>query len=128
MFKNFSKVIALAIMSLLIALIFTGCASNESKSAMNAIHKKGKIVVGTASGHYPFEMTDKQGNLVGYDIDVAKAIGKEMGVEVEFQNYAFSGLIPALQSNKVDIVIAGMTATDKRREVVDFTEPYFVYG
>ena len=128
MFKKFARVIAVTTMSVFIALIFSGCASNESKSALSAIQKKGKIVVGTASGYYPFEMTDKQGNLVGYDIDVAKAIAKEMGVEVEFQNYAFSGLIPAMQSNKVDLVIAGMTATDKRREVVDFTEPYFVSG
>ena len=51
-----------------------------------------------------------------------------MGVEVEFQNYAFSGLVPALQAKKVDMVLAGMTITDKRKEVVDFTDVYFVSG
>ncbi len=66
--------------------------------------------------------------MVGFDIDVAKAIAKELGVTVEFQNYAFSGLIPALQAKKIDMVIAGMTINDKRKEVVDFSDPYFVSG
>ncbi|NLU44892.1 MAG: transporter substrate-binding domain-containing protein, partial [Acholeplasmataceae bacterium] len=81
-----------------------------------------------ATGYYPFEMADKDGKLVGYDIDVANALGKELGVKVEFQNYAFSGLIPALQAKKVDVVIAGMTVTDKRKEVVDFSDTYFTSG
>lgn len=105
-----------------------GCASNKKEDALDRIKKNGKIVVGTATGYYPFEMADKDGNLVGYDIDVAKALGKELGVKVEFQNYAFSGLIPALQANKIDVVIAGMTITDKRKQVVDFSEPYFKSG
>ena len=122
------------------AILLSGCggsgnapaaktpATSEQKGAVAEIQKKGKIVVGTATGYYPFEMADKQGQMVGYDIDVAKAIAKELGVTVEFQNYAFSGLIPAIQAKKVDIVIAGMTITDKRKEVVDFTDPYFVSG
>jgi len=93
-----------------------------------AIRHKGTLVVGTASGYYPFEMVDKQNVLVGFDIDIAKAIAKDLGGKLEWQNYAFSGLIPAMQSNKVDLVIAGMTATDKRKEVVDFTMPYFTSG
>jgi polar amino acid transport system substrate-binding protein len=93
-----------------------------------AIRHKGTLVVGTASGYYPFEMVDKQNQLVGFDVDIAKAIAKDLGVKLEWQNYAFSGLIPAMQSNKVDLVIAGMTATDKRKEVVDFTMPYFTSG
>jgi polar amino acid transport system substrate-binding protein len=95
---------------------------------VEAIKKKGKLVVGTASGYYPFEMVDKKNELVGFDVDIAKGIAKEMGVQVEFQNYAFSGLIPALQASKIDLVIAGMTITDKRKEVVDFSDPYFVSG
>lgn len=128
MLKNIAKIVALTVTMIVLALLFAGCGSGDSKSAVADIKKKGKLVVGTASGYYPFEMADKQGKLVGYDIDVAKAIAKELGVEVEFQNYAFSGLVPAIQANKIDIVIAGMTITDKRKEVVDFTEPYFVSG
>lgn len=100
----------------------------RADSGLAAIKRKGTLVVGTASGYYPFEMVDKQNALVGFDIDIAKAIAKDLGVKLEWQNYAFSGLIPAMQSNKVDMVIAGMTATDKRKEVVDFTAPYFTSG
>ena len=113
----------------ILAMVLAGCGATEKKeTAADAIKKKGKLVVGTATGYYPFEMADKNGQLVGFDIEVAKALGKELGVEVEFQNYAFSGLIPALQAKKVDLVIAGMTITDKRKEVVDFSESYFTSG
>lgn len=116
----------------LVAFAATGILGGFTAQAQNkgveAIKKKGKLVVGTASGYYPFEMVDKKSELVGFDVDIAKAIAKEIGVPIEFQNYAFSGLIPALQSSKIDLVIAGMTITDKRKEVVDFSAPYFVSG
>ncbi|HWR40752.1 MAG TPA: transporter substrate-binding domain-containing protein [Patescibacteria group bacterium] len=128
-FKKVAALMAIALLTLALA----GCGAAEKKdpakdSAADAIKKKGKLVVGTATGYYPFEMTDKAGQLVGFDIAVAKQLGKELGVEIEFQNYAFSGLIPALQANKVDLVIAGMTITDKRKEVVDFSDSYFTSG
>lgn len=126
--KWLQKALALAILGMF-AMSLAGCGSTEKKeSAVDAIKKKGKLVIGTATGYYPFEMADKNGELVGYDIEVAKALGKELGVEVEFQNYAFSGLIPALQAKKVDLVIAGMTITDKRKEVVNFSDSYFTSG
>lgn len=129
--KRIAIMVALGILS---AVVF-GCGGSPAKkdepvkgAAIDAIKKKGKLVVGTATGYYPFEMADKNGKLVGFDIDVANALGKELGVEIEFQNYAFSGLIPALQAKKVDLVIAGMTITEKRKEVVDFSESYFKSG
>lgn len=129
--KNYAKKAAVLCMIMLFsALTLTGCGSSakEENNAVAEIKKKGKIVVGTASGYFPFEMVDKKGELVGFDIDVAKALAKELGVQVEFQNYSFAGLIPALQAKKVDIVIAGMTITDKRKEAVDFSEAYFNSG
>lgn len=126
--KLWKKIAAVAAIGIL-SMSLVGCGSTEKKeTGADAIKKKGKLVVGTATGYYPFEMTDKNGQLVGFDIEVAKALGKELGVEIEFQNYAFSGLIPALQAKKVDLVIAGMTITDKRKEVVDFSETYFKSG
>jgi len=122
------KKLAVICLLVFVSAVFAGCGSDDSKDPVAAIKKKGKLVVGTASGYFPFEMVDKKGELIGFDVDVAKAIAKEMGVQVEFQNFAFSGLIPALQAQKIDIVIAGMTITDKRKEAVDFTEPYFKSG
>jgi polar amino acid transport system substrate-binding protein len=116
-----------ACLGILVMALALGVAAAQDKGA-EAIKKKGKLVVGTASGYYPFEMVDKKNELVGFDVDIAKGIAKELGVPIEFQNYAFSGLIPALQASKIDLVIAGMTITDKRKEVVDFSDPYFVSG
>jgi polar amino acid transport system substrate-binding protein len=132
---RFTKKATVLCMIMLFAVVaLAGCGSStpaakkDENTAVAELKKKGKIVVGTASGYFPFEMVDKKGELVGFDVDVAKAIAKELGVQVEFQNYAFSGLIPALQAKKVDIVIAGMTVTDKRKEVVDFSDTYFKSG
>jgi polar amino acid transport system substrate-binding protein len=121
--------LALPCLALALATAVVGAAiTAHAEDKLAAIKKAGKLVVGTASGYYPFEMVDKSNQLVGFDVDIAKAIAKELGVQIEFQNYAFSGLVPALQANKVDAVLAGMTITDKRKEVVDFSETYFVSG
>jgi polar amino acid transport system substrate-binding protein len=110
-----------------LALFFPVLAQSDGIGPAT-IKAKGKIVVGTSSGAFPFEMTDKTGKLIGFDIDIANAIAKELGVAVEIQNYSFSGLIPALISNKVDMVLSDMTRTEKRKEVIDFSDPYFVSG
>ena len=123
---EFGKIRPLAVLAAF-ALMLTG-ASLSAENTPASLKQKGSIVVGTASGYYPFEMVDKQNKLVGYDIDIADAIAKDLGVKVEWQNYAFSGLIPALQANKVDLVLAAMTANDKRKLVVDFSNPYFTSG
>ena len=122
------KVAVVCLVTFVATGILGGLTAQAQDKGIAAIKKNGKLVVGTASGYYPFEMVDKKNELVGFDVDIAKAIAKEMGVQVEFQNYAFSGLIPALQSSKIDLVIAGMTITDKRKEVVDFSDTYFLSG
>lgn len=126
--RNWLRRLSVTVACCFLVVAMVGCGSSKKESSLDKIKKSGKIVVGTATGYYPFEMADKSGELVGYDIDVAKALGKELGVKVEFQNYAFSGLIPALQANKIDVVVAGMTITDKRKEVVDFSDSYFTSG
>ncbi len=122
------KTALVCLATLVVALAVGTLVAQAQDKGAEGIKKRGRLVVGTASGYYPFEMVDKKNELVGFDVDVAKAIAKEMGVQLEFQNYAFSGLIPALQANKADFVIAGMTITDKRKEVVDFSDTYFVSG
>jgi polar amino acid transport system substrate-binding protein len=85
---------------------------------------KDKLVVGMELAYPPFEMTDKQGNPEGLSVDLAKAFGKYLGREVEIQNIAWDGLIPALKTGKVDVVISSMTITEEREKTVDFSEPY----
>ncbi|MGL4788754.1 MAG: basic amino acid ABC transporter substrate-binding protein [Cetobacterium sp.] len=85
---------------------------------------KGKLYVGTNAEFPPFEYLDK-GEVVGFDIDLVKAIGEKIDMEIVIKDMAFDGLIPALEMNKIDIVIAGMTANEERKQTVNFSSPYY---
>lgn len=85
---------------------------------------KEKLYVGTNAEFPPFEYLDK-GEVVGFDIDLVKAIGEKIDMEIVIKDMAFDGLIPALEMNKIDIVIAGMTANDERKQTVNFSSPYY---
>lgn len=88
---------------------------------------KGKetIYVGTdATEFQPFEYIEN-GEIVGFDIELMKEIGKVLGKDVEIKNISFDGLLPALQTGKLDVVIAGMTVTEERQKHVNFSEPYY---
>lgn len=74
--------------------------------------------MGTSADYPPFEYIDTakgDSEAIGFDVDLAKAIGKKLGYDVQVKDMEFGGLIPALQSNKVDLVLAGMTPTEKRK-------------
>ncbi|MDP0488075.1 MAG: basic amino acid ABC transporter substrate-binding protein [Fusobacterium sp. JB020] len=83
-----------------------------------------KIYVGTNAEFPPFEYLEK-GEMVGFDVDLIEEIGKVMGKEIVMKDMAFDGLIPALQTKKVDLIIAGMTATEDRKKTVNFSDPYY---
>jgi len=101
----------------------------DPRASINAILAKKKLVIGTSSGYFPFEMVNKEGKLIGFDVDMGNKIGEALGVAVEWKDMAeFSALIPALQAGQLDIVIAGMTIRAKRAVSVDFTIPYFTTG
>jgi polar amino acid transport system substrate-binding protein len=84
-----------------------------------------KLFVGTNAEFEPFEYL-KDGEIVGFDIDLISEISKIIGKEYEIKNIAFDGLLPALQSKKLDVVIAGMTATDERKKSVNFSDTYYL--
>ena len=89
---------------------------------------RGELWVGMESGYPPFEMTDKKGNIIGFDVDIAKEMAKDMGVKLKLINTAFDGIIPALTTKKFDIIISGMTATQSRNLKINFTNPYMIVG
>ncbi|MEJ5247903.1 MAG: ABC transporter substrate-binding protein [Caldilinea sp.] len=101
-----------------------GAAPAEGSGKLAQIKAAGKIVVGTSADYPPYESIDADGNFVGFDMDLIRAIGERMGVEVEIQDMPFDSLIAALQEGKLDAVIAAMQATAEREEKVDFTIPY----
>ncbi len=98
------------------------------KSTIEDILKAGELRVGFESGYMPFEMTDKSGNFVGFDIDMAKEMAKAMGVKFVPVNTAWDGIIPSLLTKKFDIIMSGMTVTQERNMKINFADPYIVVG
>jgi len=105
--KKFVKLMLISLLSIVISI--------------SVFAKNNVVYVGTNAEFAPFEYLDKN-KIVGFDIDLLDAISKETGLEFKIQDMAFDGLLPALQTKKVDMVIAGMTATQK---AVAFSKPYF---
>jgi polar amino acid transport system substrate-binding protein len=98
------------------------------KSTLETILKRGELRVGFASGFTPFQMTDKKGDCVGFDIDMAEEMAKAMGVKFVPVNTAWDSLIPALTTDKFDIIMGGMTITQERNLKINFADPYMVVG
>jgi ABC-type transport system substrate-binding protein len=88
----------------------------------------GTIKVGTEAAFPPFESKDANGNIVGFDIDLMTAIGKEAGFTPQFIDTPFDGIFVAVQSGQFDAVISAATITQERAQVVDFSDPYFDAG
>ncbi len=102
-----------------------GAASQElaAESVLEEIKKRGTLKVGMST-FVPWAMRNKQGDLIGFEIDVATKVAQDMGVEVEFVPTAWSGIIPALIARKFDVIIGGMSITPGRNLTVNFTTPY----
>nr|WP_317357397.1 transporter substrate-binding domain-containing protein [uncultured Tyzzerella sp.] len=116
--------------SLVISLFGCGQSNNLEQKEDNSLAKiqqKGQLVIGTSADYAPREfhmVIDGKDTIVGYDIDIAKEIAKDMGVELKIQDISFEGLLTSLNAGQVDMVIAGMAVTPERLEAVDFSIPY----
>ena len=109
--------------------IFATLAAGVMALASFAASAADTLRVGTHPTFAPFEFLDSASReYVGFDMDMIREIGKRMNVEVEFVNMGFDGLIPALMTNNIDIVVSGVTITEERKKRVDFCEPYYQAG
>ena len=113
---------------LLAASAYSADMNLAKKSTIEEILKRGELRVGFESGYVPFEMTDKKGNFIGFDMDFGRRLAKSMGVKFVPVNTAWDGIIPALMTNKFDIIMGGMTITQERNLKVNFAEPYITVG
>lgn len=99
-----------------------------SNNKLQTIQDSGKLVVGTSADYPPYEfhaVIDGQDQIVGFDIEFAKAIAEELGVELEIQDMDFSAVLAGVQNGIIDLGVAGINPTPDRQEVMDFTDIYF---
>ena len=99
----------------------------SSESVIETIKKDGVIRIGL-SLFVPWSMRDKNGDLIGFELDVGRKLAEDMGVEVEFVPTAWDGIIPALVSGNYDVIISGMSITAQRNLTINFSDPYAYSG
>ena len=113
-------------------LMLAGCnnssAPAENAEADTASEAPMNIKIATESSYKPFSYTDADGKLIGYEIELVDALCAQMKAECEVISQDWDGLIPGLNAQKFDAAIAGMSITPERKEVVDFSDPYFHSG
>lgn len=120
-------------LSLGMTLSMIGCSSSsdENTSASNKLEEiknRGKLIVATSADYPPYEfhkIIDGKDTIVGLDAMISKDIADKIGVELEFLDMDFDGLLGAVNAEKADLVLAGMNATEERKESVNFSEPYY---
>lgn len=128
---NQGKIFArtLIVFTLLLALALPAVSGElqqklVKESAIDQISRRGTIRVGM-DVFVPWAMKDKKGELIGFEIDVARKLARDMGVKVEFIPTKWSGIIPALLAGKFDVIIGGMSVNPQRNMKVNFTAPYY---
>jgi polar amino acid transport system substrate-binding protein len=126
---KYSSALLLAFTALIAAPVMAQQADQQlaAESVIEEIKKRGAIKIGL-SVFKPWSMRDKNGELIGFELDVGAKLAEDMGVEAEFIPTAWDGIIPALVSGKFDVIISGMTTTPQRNLTINFTNPYAYSG
>lgn len=121
------KFVSIFLASLLVIGLLGACTKREDTNTADNKEKK-VLVMGTSADYKPYEYVDSKvsDDVIGFDIDIAKYIGKELGYEIQIKDMDFSGLLAAMEAKKVDFVMSGMTPTEERKKNADFTDIYFV--
>jgi polar amino acid transport system substrate-binding protein len=115
---------------LLTAITLLACVSPVAAGTptMDRINESGVLRVGVTGGQPPFNMKTKSGEIIGMEIDLARALASSMGVKVEFVQKDFAQLLAAVEKGDIDIALSGMTMTSERNRRVAFAGPYFISG
>ena len=115
---------------ILASLLLSVCAFSGLAHAglVDDAVKRGTLRVGMDPTYMPFEMTNKRGEIIGFEVDLLKAMAKAMGVKLELVSTGYDGIIPALLTNKFDMIGSGMTLTQERNLRLNFSEPFIVVG
>lgn len=131
--KRTGKLAAVVLAAALLgAVAMTGCqkktgagaASGSISTASGDTISAGVLTIGVDDSYPPMEYKDDSGDTVGFDVDMAKEIGKRLGKKVEFVSTAWDGVFQALNTNKFDTIISAVSMTDEREQAFEFTKPY----
>ncbi|MDP4083735.1 MAG: transporter substrate-binding domain-containing protein [Bacillota bacterium] len=120
------KTLGVFLSMFLVVGLLAACGTSN-KGVKRASNEKNVLIMGTSADYPPFEYvkTEKSNNIIGFDVDLANALGKKLGYKIQVKDIDFSGLIQSLKSGEVDLVLAGMTPTPKRKKNVDFSDIYY---
>ncbi|MDF2880576.1 MAG: polar amino acid uptake transporter, family, amino acid-binding protein [Clostridiaceae bacterium] len=119
------KSILAVILIAFIFVLFTGCSKKQSAdNSFNDIKSKGEFVVGLDDSFPPMGFKNDKGEIVGFDIDLAKEAAKRMGVKVVFKPVDWDGVLMSLNNKDIDLIWNGLTITDERKQKIDFSKPY----
>jgi polar amino acid transport system substrate-binding protein len=123
----FKKYLSLVLVSIVTVVLLAGC-KKEDQSTYNEIMDKGEMTFAMSGAYPPFNYIDDNGDLVGFDIDIANAIAEELGLKTNPITADFDGIIAGLNGNRYDMIIGSMSITEERLKEVNFTNPYYYDG
>lgn len=119
--KNFKKITAL-LLAIMMVCVFAGCGTKSENKGNDSASDA--IVMGTNASFPPYEYVDDNGKIVGIDAEIAEAIAGKLGKKLTIKDMDFDSLITAVAGGSVDMVLAGLTVTDERKEQVNFSDSY----
>ncbi len=144
------KILLITLLIVVITSLFVGCQNESNSTSSNSpnediiasvkkndsiyamlpdrIKNVGKISIGLDDAYPPMEFRDDTNALVGFDIDFGNAIGKKLGMDVEWVTTAWDGILPALKSGKFDMIISALSITEERKKEIGYSEPYIAGG
>ncbi|MCR5705023.1 MAG: basic amino acid ABC transporter substrate-binding protein [Eubacterium sp.] len=116
------KIVSLLMVTVLTVGVLTACGSKEANTKVGTA-KEGKLIVGTSADFPPYEYMENN-EYAGIDIEIAKAIGEKLGLEVQIEDMKFDTIIGAVAAGKVDMGMSGISVTEERKKSVNFSDPY----
>lgn len=119
--KNFKKLLAVILAAILVLSLAACGTSTKTESSLTI--EDGKLIMATNASFPPYEYYEGDA-VVGIDAEIAALIAEKLGLELEIVDVEFGSIIPGVQSNKYDMGMAGMTVTDERKEMVNFSDSY----
>lgn len=125
--KKLKKILSVSLVGAMM-VGFTACSTDNGaggENSLESIKQKGNLIIGLNPDYPPFEFKDSNQNIIGADIEMAKEIASDIGVELEMNEAKFDSLIPMLKAGKIDMIVSGMNETDERKKEVDFSDVYY---